>query len=724
MKPPLLTFLLLLLSFCNYGQQEKADLLTCKKLLALTDSLVKTDYKRSYACAQQALAIGKKWNNDSIVSLAYRQLAAAVRSFRVPELYRHDSLSLLYAYKYKSPYMAFNSLQLYATDLLNDGQLQKADGCINEAIRLADSLRLTCFQTQVYMIRGAWLLKQLKPKEALAWYQRSLTDGKDCGDRWYITGAKLGIASAHIYMGRSDSASNYIFDAIEYYASIKDYVDWGESYDLLALSFQARGDMAKATEYYQQALQVFEQGKEPIKIADEYLAITRLLLAKRQFDEAKLYIQKADSLYRQTNNRLGISLAANHFGQYYTWRGMKDSASFFYGESKKIAQQLKQPLIELADNGYDMENKLLHGEKNDSIIAVTYQQAKAVFPAELVDTVAEKMTRQNKLSAAEKQQARLAFAGEATHFSLEEKALPLNPFTVAPASADSTIAFQYNTHLLEMEAKYKLRLKDDSLHRQADSLQAAHQQYQITQQQIQQKNLVIGVVALSALLLTLLAWQQYKNRKRADHFRKEEETSRLRAEENEATIKKLQKDVIHRVDNMLQQVNVLVSHTGKDSTDPGSFERLNSRLEPLNALYHIFKDNQLSEWVDMQVYLQEICDNIHFAFAAGDKVQLTVQAPCSIKNATAGKIGLIVNELVFNAFKYAFDKDKAGLIMVQLQQETGNAYHLTVKDNGRGLPIVINKGQGLSIIQELATVINGRLLTSSDNGAGFEIIFL
>jgi len=85
--------------------------------------------------------------------------------------------------------------------------------------------------------------------------------------------------------------------------------------------------------------------------------------------------------------------------------------------------------------------------------------------------------------------------------------------------------------------------------------------------------------------------------------------------------------------------------------------------------------------------------------------------------------GLIVNEAVTNAFKYAFKNRSDGKIEVSLYEQK-DKYHLSIKDNGNGFKDNSKNSLGLYIIEILATIqLEGSLNIKKDNGVKIDIIW-
>jgi two-component sensor histidine kinase len=89
--------------------------------------------------------------------------------------------------------------------------------------------------------------------------------------------------------------------------------------------------------------------------------------------------------------------------------------------------------------------------------------------------------------------------------------------------------------------------------------------------------------------------------------------------------------------------------------------------------------------------------------------------------------GLILNELVTNALKYAFPRDRAGEILIALACADGQTVTLTVCDNGVGLPPDVETKHpaslGTRIVEILTKQLGGTLVRQSDGGLKTTVTF-
>jgi two-component sensor histidine kinase len=89
--------------------------------------------------------------------------------------------------------------------------------------------------------------------------------------------------------------------------------------------------------------------------------------------------------------------------------------------------------------------------------------------------------------------------------------------------------------------------------------------------------------------------------------------------------------------------------------------------------------------------------------------------------------GLIVNELVSNALKHAFTNRDSGNIIIELKMDSENSVHLSVSDNGIGIPdgidIQNSPSLGLQLVNALVNQIDGHLEYENRQGSRFTITF-
>lgn len=149
----------------------------------------------------------------------------------------------------------------------------------------------------------------------------------------------------------------------------------------------------------------------------------------------------------------------------------------------------------------------------------------------------------------------------------------------------------------------------------------------------------------------------------------------------------LLRELQHRVKNNLQMITALIRLEARNMPDDAAsqaFQRLAGRISSLALLYQSLSEDGQSESVDLGVYLSQVASAVMAAHAVeGIRLNLQVDTwPVSVN--VAMPTGLVVNELMINALKYAFVGRDGGTITVHsLVSEEG--CQVTVSDDGVGL---------------------------------------
>ncbi len=174
------------------------------------------------------------------------------------------------------------------------------------------------------------------------------------------------------------------------------------------------------------------------------------------------------------------------------------------------------------------------------------------------------------------------------------------------------------------------------------------------------------------------------------------------------------KEIHHRVKNNLQIINSLLFLQAENSSDPKlkkSLEEGRGRIFSM-ALVHeeLYQSGNLSS-VDLRSYANRLCDG--FTQSLSGSVRIACEAePIQLPIDHSVPCGLILNELVTNAIKYAFPEGASGTIRV-LVQKKDDRISMTVEDDGIGLPDKAFKENGdtfgLTLVRGLAEQLRGTL---------------
>ena len=193
------------------------------------------------------------------------------------------------------------------------------------------------------------------------------------------------------------------------------------------------------------------------------------------------------------------------------------------------------------------------------------------------------------------------------------------------------------------------------------------------------------------------------------------------------------KEIHHRVKNNLQVICSLLnlqSRYLKGENTIKSFKETQNRVRSMAVVHEqIYQSDSLSEIVLLD-YVQQLTEMLFRAYATNLKIKCETEIEdFSLDLDTAVPCGLIINELVSNAFKYAFDDREQGRILIKAFSNRENNMVLVVEDNGIGLKPNFdpNKSRslGLRLVKNLTEQLQGKLTIDSDRNSGtkFEFVF-
>jgi len=193
----------------------------------------------------------------------------------------------------------------------------------------------------------------------------------------------------------------------------------------------------------------------------------------------------------------------------------------------------------------------------------------------------------------------------------------------------------------------------------------------------------------------------------------------------------LLKEVHHRVKNNLQLVSSLLSlQAYRHSSEPmtQSFREVRNRVRSI-ALVHenLYRSDDLAR-VPMRTHITTMCGHLAQFYGGEDRIQLEVQVgDVHLELESAVNCGLIVNELVSNAFKHAFPNGRRGQIWVALEATEADGLVVVVADDGIGLPPEFRtdraESMGLQLVHDLTAQLRGAITTTVGDRTRFMVNF-
>jgi len=279
---------------------------------------------------------------------------------------------------------------------------------------------------------------------------------------------------------------------------------------------------------------------------------------------------------------------------------------------------------------------------------------------------------------------------------------------------DSINRQEVAVNLTRLQAEFKTAKKESEL-------KAVTQNYQLTEEKIKTRNLQIGLSLISLVLFGSFGGFYFAR------FRRKKKMSEVLERQNKEK-EALLHEIHHRVKNNLQIISSLINIKSRSASKETAelLSDLNNRIYSLGLIHEmLYKSDHLGA-VDLRAYLTE---QSRLTLASLELERGAVELQLDIDEVEANfdvaiALGLISNELITNAMKYAFAPTQQEQIIHVALHKISDQLHFVISDNGcSGTIPEIEKSFGLRFVEQLVkSKLNGKLNITYNNGLRLEMM--
>jgi two-component sensor histidine kinase/ligand-binding sensor domain-containing protein len=208
-----------------------------------------------------------------------------------------------------------------------------------------------------------------------------------------------------------------------------------------------------------------------------------------------------------------------------------------------------------------------------------------------------------------------------------------------------------------------------------------------------------------------------------------ERTLEISKQNEEKTV--MLKEIHHRVKNNLQVISSLLNLQADGISDKhvlSLFEDCKHRVNSMALIHEKMYQSKNLVNIDIRNYIDELVRSLIDAYDSNKLIHLKTDIedhPFLID--TIVPLGLILNEIISNSLKYAFEDKLEGELFVSLHNIAPHRFVLEVSDNGKGIPEPINfekaESLGMQLILMLSGQINGKVEVKVEGGTRYKIEF-
>lgn len=562
---------------------------------------------------------------------------------------------------------------------------------------------------------GDLLEKDGNYSEALASYKEARDIAEPDGDKELLASILNATGIIYDYQGLPEMALEYYISALDLCLKEGNYVKAaGISTNVASLHFEMENN-ALSLEYYEKALDLARQCQSQYMEADALQGMTVVLKNLELLERARIAAEMDLSLRKAMGDTRGMSFSYKNLGVIAQESERFELAETYYFEALKYARQagLVQKLAVI----YLQLGRLMNKTK---------QPDRAIpYLLETVDISKETADQRHEYLAYEALFISYALKGDLDKANAFHKLYgELRELQLSQEMKKKTVKMQTLFETQQRDERIRVLEKETQLKEEI-----------IAKNKLNRKLSLAGIGSLFLIAGLFYNRSRLINKSNQALMLKNKEIEKQSSVIRESLEEKetLLREIHHRVKNNLQIISSLLNLQSKKIKDVNVLASINegkNRVEAMSLIHqNLYQADRLSA-INMKNYLNQLMGHLATSFNDPEKdIQYHIKAEDWLFDIdTAIPVGLILNELVSNAYKHAFNKKTSGNIYVSIDKMEDGRFILKVRDDGQGLPpdmdIKKTKSLGLKLVYSLGTKqLKGDIRFENKGGNMVELSF-
>ncbi len=565
---------------------------------------------------------------------------------------------------------------------------------------------------------------------ALSYYKSALAHPKNVDDRPLIGHINLGIGVIYNSTGKFDSSIHYYNKALQDFTYVRDTTNaittelnlsiaykniglYNESLTsalavlsrlesnkptpALASIYNNIGTLYLRTKTYKEAEKMYrlslrtqlEFGAKA-EVSKAYNNLGELFITTRQYDSARTNLERSARIKRELRDTKGLARTLNNIGRVEMLTGNNGSASRQFNEVLAMQEQIDDPvgMIEVLNNLGELHLSL---QRPDQARKYLQRSEALIQKAGTPEYLRQNLELQIKAD-------RMAGDPEAGIRHLQALII----------IKDSLLSEDKARSLQAMQIRYETEKKEQQIN-------LLQQREQINNAILRNNQILIVALVVGLLLATSVGVLVYINLRNARSSKRH--------------IELLLEEQRHRIKNNLQtlaSIFNLQTHHYTDSNMIMEARNSESRVHAMALLHEKLYSHGSDNNVELKDFITELADKLVSIYGfKTDNLKLEIQIDqTTIDIDKAMALGLIIQELVCNAFKYAFDNIEHPHLEVVASISGKHDITVTVSDNGVGLDENFrSRSHGLGLVDALVEQLRGKIEVIRGKGTTFKITF-
>ena len=292
--------------------------------------------------------------------------------------------------------------------------------------------------------------------------------------------------------------------------------------------------------------------------------------------------------------------------------------------------------------------------------------------------------------------------------------------------------------LAQFQVEFETGKKDNNI-------KVLQQQQEIQKAGLERSRTINTIVIIGVIVLTLLLGLLYSRYRIKQGLNRQLEQKQQAINEKNTALEQLVsekdtlitekdwlvKEIHHRVKNNLQIAISLLNAQAEYLEHPmarSAIRQSRERMEAIAIIHQKLYQTENNSLIHVRAYIYELVDNLQDSFANARDIRFQLDiADIVLDISQSVPLGLILNEAITNALKYAYREGEPGTVRISLQPTDAERVELRIADDGRGLPPDLDwknsSSLGLQLINLLAQQLKGELHFIDGNGLEITLNF-
>ncbi len=558
-----------------------------------------------------------------------------------------------------------------------------------------------------YFILGKLCNGQSEYKQALFYYNKTIEIAKGLDYDLGIARTYQNMGLVHLRMGEYNKALDFYLKTAEIYKKEKENKLLVGIINNIGSLYSCRlKDDKNGLLYYNKALKLSHEIDDSQYITTVLINMGEMYMRQNDFEKARKTIQESIDIAEKRDDYNSLMVGLNNLSAISIQENKLEKALAYTKESLKLRKIIGQTYenateyLRLAEIYEKIGDTKVVISYYDKALAIATKSKVLPQLSKVYESLHDYYSRQKKYKKG------------------YEYLLKFNKVK------DSLSNEKKHEQLKEIQAKFDIESKEKEV--QLLTNENKIKTLENKNQQTIQIVLLIGLIGLTIVASTL--FYSYKNKQKTNRIL-EEKNKKISQTLKDREI--LLKEVHHRVKNNLQIVSSLLRLQHKFGDHKSSVEiiqEIQNKIQAMAIIHErLYMSSDLS-LINLETYLENLLTYFKTSYDLTEQ-NITISTAVDHINLNMDYLvpcGLIINEIIVNSIKYAFQEGANGHISIKASQNESKCT-LTIKDTGVGFPedfkIENSHSLGMQLIQGLTKQIKGSVEISSNPGACYKIEF-